>query len=102
MEIVRFPFVFDSALLDRGEEDFSYAGGLLSQVTPQGRSYDADRPALSAYHAVGLTKQFTAAAVMLLVEDGKLTAEQALVLIKELEQDSILVLTYGNLYEKVF
>ena len=60
MEIVRFPFVFDSALLDRGEEDFSYAGGLLSQVTPQGRSYDADRPALSAYHAVGLTKQFTA------------------------------------------
>ncbi|MCX5790593.1 MAG: fimbria/pilus outer membrane usher protein [Elusimicrobia bacterium] len=60
VEIVRFPFVFDSALLDRGEEDFSCAAGLLSKVTPQGRSYDADRPALSAYHAVGLTKQFTA------------------------------------------
>ena len=55
-----FPFVFDSALLDRGEEDFGYAAGVFSQVTPQGRSYDASEPAFSAYQAVGLTKQFTA------------------------------------------
>ncbi len=61
-ETVRFPFVFDSALLARGEHDFSYVAGFLSQVTAEGRSYSADDPAFSAYHAVGLTGQFTVGA----------------------------------------
>lgn len=59
-ETIRFPFIFDSALLAAGEQDFSYAGGLLSQVTPSGRSYDPHEPAFSSYHDRGITDQFTA------------------------------------------
>ena len=59
---VRFPFVFDSALLGRGEQDFSYVAGFLSRVTPGGRSYDVNAPAFSVYHDAGLTDQFTAGA----------------------------------------
>jgi outer membrane usher protein len=59
VETVSFPFVFDSSLLDLGEKDFSYAAGFLSQVTPQGRSYDVHEPAVSLYRDVGITKQVT-------------------------------------------
>jgi outer membrane usher protein len=59
-EDVRFPFVFDSSLLGEWEQDFSYAAGFLSQVTPNGRSYDVHKPAFSFYHDAGITNQITA------------------------------------------
>jgi outer membrane usher protein len=59
-ETVRFPFVFDSSLLAAGRHDFSYAAGVLSRRTPEGRAYDFSDPAFSAFHAVGLTDQITA------------------------------------------
>lgn len=60
VQVVRFPFVFDSSLLASGEQDFSYTAGFLSQLGPSGRVYDLTRPAVSAFHEVGLSDQLTA------------------------------------------
>lgn len=59
VNIINFPFVFDSTLLAAGEQDFSYVVGAPSTVTPTGLSYNAGQHVISAYHAYGLTDQLT-------------------------------------------
>jgi outer membrane usher protein len=62
VEVIRFPFIFDSALLGAGEHDFSYAVGFASQLTLSGHSYQSNQPVFSAYHAFGVTDQLTVGA----------------------------------------
>lgn len=59
VEVIRFPFVFDSSVLAEGEQDFGYAVGFPSTVTNAGRIYDRADRVVSAFHTFGLTDQVT-------------------------------------------
>lgn len=59
VDVIRFPFVFDSTVLAEGEQDFGYAAGVESQATAAGRNYDASKHVISAFHTLGLTDQVT-------------------------------------------
>lgn len=59
VDVVNFPFVYDTAVLGAGEHDFSYAAGVPSEVTTRGRRYDDSDRVLSAFHAYGLSDQLT-------------------------------------------
>jgi outer membrane usher protein len=59
VQVLRFPFIFDTTLLATGEQDFSYVAGVPSQTTSSGRSYDTGDWVFSAYHAYGLSDQLT-------------------------------------------
>ena len=59
VDVIRFPFVFDSTVLAEGEQDFGYAVGVESQTTAAGRKYDASKRVISAFHTLGLTDQLT-------------------------------------------
>lgn len=59
VEVVQFPFVFDTQLLAEGEQDFSYAAGMRSRPTGRSKLYQRDDPVFSAFHAVGVTDYLT-------------------------------------------
>lgn len=59
VETIRFPFVFDTNLLARGEQDFSYTLGVHSRDTLGGKNYDRGEPVLSAFHSVGVSENLT-------------------------------------------
>ena len=59
VDLIRFPFVFDSSVLAAGEQDFGYAAGAASEATASGRRYDAGDRIISAFHIFGLTDQLT-------------------------------------------
>lgn len=59
VDVIRFPFVFDSTVLAEGEQDFSYAAGVGSESTNAGRRYDIEDRIVSAFHTYGLTNQLT-------------------------------------------
>ncbi len=61
VNIINFPFVFDSTLLAEGEQDFSYVAGAESRTTQTGIYYDGPR-VVSAYHAYGLSDVLTVGA----------------------------------------
>lgn len=58
-ETIQFPFVFDTNLLARGEQNFSYTLGVHSRDTASGKSYDHGDPVLSAFHSVGVAEHLT-------------------------------------------
>lgn len=59
VDVLTFPFVYDSAVLANGEQDFQYVMGFEATPTTHGRRYDATRPLVSAFHAFGVTNQLT-------------------------------------------
>lgn len=59
VDVVNFPFVYDTAVLGAGEHDFTYAAGVPSEVTTRGRRYDDGDRVISAFHAYGLSDQLT-------------------------------------------
>ncbi|MEQ8817559.1 MAG: fimbria/pilus outer membrane usher protein [Thalassobaculum sp.] len=62
VEVLRFPFVFDTTVLGEGEHDFAYALGVPSESTPSGKSYDESDVLASAFHSYGFTDQLTVGA----------------------------------------
>lgn len=59
VDVVAFPFVYDTAVLGAGEHDFSFAAGVPSEVTATGRRYNEGDRVISAFHAYGLSDQLT-------------------------------------------
>ncbi len=59
VQSVIFPFVYDSAVLAKGEQDFHYSLGFVGTPTLTGRIYDTKRLLFSAYHVIGVTDQVT-------------------------------------------
>jgi len=59
IDVLTFPFVYDSAVLANGEQDFHYVMGFEATPTIHGRRYDVSRPLASAFHAFGVTNQLT-------------------------------------------
>lgn len=59
VDVLNFPFVYDSAVLAKGEQDFQYMLGFSAAPTLRGRRYDTDAPLASAFHTVGVSNQIT-------------------------------------------
>lgn len=59
VEVLQFPFVFDTTVLAAGEHDFGYTAGVPSEPTASGRSYGGSEYLASAYHAYGVSDQVT-------------------------------------------
>ncbi|MBU6445016.1 MAG: fimbria/pilus outer membrane usher protein [Alphaproteobacteria bacterium] len=59
VETAAFPFVFDTSLLARGEQAFSYALGFPATYTAYGRRYDEAHPFVSAFHEIGVADNVT-------------------------------------------
>jgi len=59
VDVINFPFVYDTTVLGEGEQDFGYAVGAPSEVTPTGRRYRSGDRVISAFHAYGLSDQLT-------------------------------------------
>lgn len=70
---LEFPFFYDSALLVRGETEFTYAIGVPSVPTELDRRYETARPVVSMFHRVGLTDALTVEA------NGQAKAEQQVI-----------------------
>ncbi len=76
VNIINYPFVFDSTLLAEGEQDYSYVAGVESSTTPTGLSYNGPR-LFSGYHAYGLTDELTLGANFQAAAGVKLGAAEA-------------------------
>lgn len=59
VDVINFPFVFDTAVLGASEQDFGFAAGVPAEVTTTGRRYNDGDRVISGYYAYGLDDQVT-------------------------------------------